>query len=183
VFEIKTNSKVEVILFDTCKALDQPTNGDVDAMLVQSSFSEDKFFAEGHSINRRDVMYDDFTVVEPDGDLGGIKAGKGAVAVLKKIVDRREKFISRGGNFGADQLKKGYWKQVYSQPQGSSCVPAGVGMGEALNMPAELKAYTLTDRSRCPADVREIRLNSRIGSIAEVRNLTHPARSGRDDST
>jgi tungstate transport system substrate-binding protein len=33
------------------------------------------------------------------------------------------------------------------QPQGPSYVSAGLGMGEVLNMAAELKAYTLTDRA------------------------------------
>ncbi|MBC7707572.1 MAG: substrate-binding domain-containing protein, partial [Rhodoferax sp.] len=54
---------------------------------------------------------------------------------------------SRGDNSGTDQMEKQYWKQLGSQPQGASYVSAGLGMGEVLNMAAELNAYTLTDRA------------------------------------
>jgi tungstate transport system substrate-binding protein len=146
-FEAKTNSKVHVISVGTGKALELAKNGDVDVTLVHARPSEDKFVAEGHGINRRDVMYNDFIIVGPDNDPAGIKGSKNALASMKKIVDSKAKFISRGDNSGTDQMEKAYWKQVGSQPQGSDYVSAGLGMGEVLNMAAELKAYTLTDRA------------------------------------
>jgi tungstate transport system substrate-binding protein len=147
VFEAKTNSKVHVISVGTGKALELAKNGDVDVTLVHARASEDKFVAEGHGVNRRDVMYNDFIMVGPTSDPAGIKGSKDVLAAMKKIVDSKAKFISRGDNSGTDQMEKAYWKQVGSQPQGSSYVSAGLGMGEVLNMAAELNAYTLTDRA------------------------------------
>ena len=146
-FEAKTNSKVNVISVGTGKALELAKNGDVDVTLVHARASEDKFVAEGHGVNRRDVMYNDFIVVGPENDPAGIKGSKDVLAALKKIVDTRSKFISRGDNSGTDQMEKGYWKQVGAQPQGAAYVSAGLGMGEVLTMAAELRAYTLTDRA------------------------------------
>lgn len=146
-FEAKTNSKVQVIAVGTGKALEMAKNGDVDVTLVHARPSEDKFVAEGHGVNRRDVMYNDFIIAGPANDPAGIQGSHDVLAGLKKIVDSKAKFISRGDNSGTDQMEKRYWKDIGVQPQGSSYVSAGLGMGEVLSMAAELHAYTLTDRA------------------------------------
>ena len=146
-FEAKTNTKVHVISVGTGKALEMARNGDVDVTLVHARASEDKFVAEGHGVNRRDVMYNDFIVVGPTSDPAGIKGSRDVLAALKKITDSKAKFISRGDNSGTDQMEKAYWRQVGAKPQGSAYVSAGLGMGEVLNMAAEMQAYALTDRA------------------------------------
>src|SRR5947209_10561228 len=55
-FEAKTKLKVWVIAVGTGKALELAKNGDVDVTLVHARASEDKFIAEGHGVNRRDVI-------------------------------------------------------------------------------------------------------------------------------
>lgn len=147
IFEARTNLKVQVISVGTGKALELAKNGDVDVTLVHARSSEDKFVADGHGVNRRDVMYNDFIVIGPVGDPAGIKGSKDVLKSLKKIVDSKAKFISRGDNSGTDQMEKAYWKEIDGKPQGSAYVSAGLGMGEVLNMAAELQAYTLTDRA------------------------------------
>jgi tungstate transport system substrate-binding protein len=146
-FEAKTNTKVQVISVGTGKALELAKNGDVDVTLVHARPSEDKFVAEGYGVNRRDVMYNDFIIVGPASDPAGIKGSKDVLAAMKKIADSKAKFISRGDNSGTDQMERAYWKQIGTQPQGAAYVSAGLGMGEVLNMAAELQAYTLTDRA------------------------------------
>ncbi|MEC4721920.1 substrate-binding domain-containing protein [Noviherbaspirillum sp. CPCC 100848] len=146
-FEAKTNNKVNVISVGTGKALELAKNGDVDVTLVHARAAEDKFVAEGHGINRRDVMYNDFIIVGPTGDPAGIAGSKDVIAAMKKIVSSKAKFISRGDNSGTDQMEKAYWKEADTKPQGSAYVSAGLGMGEVLNMAAEMQAYTLTDRA------------------------------------
>jgi tungstate transport system substrate-binding protein len=42
------------------------------------------------------------------------------LAALKKIVDSKAKFISRGDNSATDQMEKAYWKHIGAQPQGSA---------------------------------------------------------------
>jgi tungstate transport system substrate-binding protein len=146
-FEAKTGVKVHVIAVGTGKALELAKNGDVDVTLVHARASEDKFVADGHGVNRRDVMYNDFIVVGPANDPARIRGSRDVLAALKKIVDSNAKFISRGDNSGTDQMEKTYWKQVGAQPRGSSYISAGLGMGEVLTMAAELNAYSLTDRA------------------------------------
>ncbi len=146
-FEAKTNTRVHVISVGTGKALEMAKNGDVDVTLVHARPSEDKFVAEGLGVNRRDVMYNDFIIVGPTSDPAGVKGSRDVLAAMKKITDSRARFISRGDNSGTDQMEKAYWKAVGAKPEGSAYISAGLGMGEVLNMAAEMQAYTLTDRA------------------------------------
>lgn len=146
-FEAKTGSHVQVIAVGTGKALELAKNGDVDVTLVHARPSEDKFVAEGHGVNRRDVMYNDFIIVGPANDPAGIRGGHDVLKALEKIVASKAKFISRGDNSGTDQMEKNYWKAIGTQPQGSAYISAGLGMGQVLTMASELQAYTLTDRA------------------------------------
>lgn len=146
-FEARYNTKVHVIAVGTGKALELAKNGDVDVTLVHARPAEDKFVAEGHGVNRRDVMYNDFIIVGPESDPAGIRGSKDVLAAMKKIVATKAKFISRGDNSGTDQMERAYWKEAGVHPEGAAYVSAGLGMGEVLTMASELKAYTLTDRA------------------------------------
>jgi len=146
-FESQMKAKVHVISVGTGKALELAKNGDVDVTLVHARDSEEKFVAEGHGVNRREVMYNDFIIAGPAADPAGIRGMKDVSAALKQIVATRVKFITRGDNSGTDQMEKAYWKSIGIRPAGSAYISAGLGMGEVLNMAAELQAYTLTDRA------------------------------------
>ena len=146
-FEAKTGAKVHVISVGTGKALELAKNGDVDVTLVHARPMEDKFVADGYGIDRRDVMYNDFVVAGPVSDPAHLRGGRDVLAAFRKIAASGVKFISRGDNSGTDLMEKNYWKAAGVQPGGASYVSAGLGMGEVLNMAAELRAYTLTDRA------------------------------------
>ncbi|MBC3870161.1 substrate-binding domain-containing protein [Undibacterium oligocarboniphilum] len=146
-FEAKTHVKVHVISVGTGKALELAKNGDVDVTLVHARAAEDKFVAEGHGINRRDVMYNDFIIVGPVSDPAGLKGSKDVIAALRKLAGAQVKFISRGDNSGTDQMEQAYWKEAGVKPAGASYISAGLGMGEVLTMAAQMQAYTLTDRA------------------------------------
>jgi tungstate transport system substrate-binding protein len=146
-FESQAKAKVHVISVGTGKALELAKNGDVDVTLVHARASEEKFVSEGHGVNRRDVMHNDFIIVGPASDPAGIKGLNDVSAALKKIVEANARFITRGDNSGTDQMEKAYWKAIGIKPTGKAYISAGLGMGEVLNMAAELQAYTLTDRA------------------------------------
>jgi tungstate transport system substrate-binding protein len=146
-FEAKTNTKVNVIAVGTGKALELGKNGDVDVCLVHARKLEDQFVAEGWGIDRRDVMYNDFIVVGPVADPAQVKGSHDVIAGFKQIAASGAKFISRGDNSGTDVMEKNYWTMAATKPVGARYVSAGLGMGEVLNMAAELGAYTLTDRA------------------------------------
>ena len=147
VFEKKHGVKVHVISVGTGKALELGKNGDVDVVLVHARPSEDKFVADGHGVNRRDVMYNDFILVGSQEDPLGLRGSRDVVGAFLKMGEGRAKFISRGDNSGTDQMEKSYWKAAGVAPKGAWFVSAGLGMGEVLTMAGEMKAYTLSDRA------------------------------------
>lgn len=146
-FESSTGTTVQVIAVGTGKALELAKNGDVDVALVHARAMEDKFVADGWGIDRRDVMYNDFIVVGPPADPARIKGSKDVIDAFRRIAATNVRFISRGDNSGTDAMEKGYWQQAGARPQASNYVSAGLGMGEVLNMAAEMRACTLTDRA------------------------------------
>lgn len=146
-FEAKSGVKVRVISVGTGKALELGKNGDVDVVLVHARPAEDKFVAEGHGVNRRDVMYNDFILVGPKEDPLGLRGTRDVVAAFRKLGEGRAKFISRGDNSGTDQMEKSYWKEAGVSPKGAWFVSAGLGMGEVLTMASEIRGYTLSDRA------------------------------------
>jgi tungstate transport system substrate-binding protein len=146
-FEVKCACKVRVIAVGTGKALELGKNGDVDVVLVHARPAEDKFVAEGHGVSRRDVMYNDFIIVGPDGDPARVKGTRDVLEAMQKLRASGVPFISRGDNSGTDQMEKSYWQALGVIPRGPWYVSAGLGMGEVLTMAAEKRAYTLTDRA------------------------------------
>ncbi|HYE40910.1 MAG TPA: substrate-binding domain-containing protein [Ramlibacter sp.] len=147
VFESKHGIKVHVIAVGSGKALELAKNGDVDVTLVHARAAEDKFVAEGHGVDRRDVMYNDFVVAGPVGDPARIAGGKDVLAAFRKIAAADMRFVSRGDNSGTHMMEMGYWKAAGAMPEGVRYVSAGLGMGEVLSMAAEMQAYTLADRA------------------------------------
>jgi tungstate transport system substrate-binding protein len=146
-FETKFHIQVHVIAVGTGKALKLGENGDADVLLVHAPAAELAFMAAGHGVDRRKVMHNDFLLVGPSADPAGIRGTTDVIAALRRIADRKAKFISRGDNSGTDQMEKSYWPLVSVSPAGQSWyVSAGLGMGEVLTMAGELQAYTLTDR-------------------------------------
>ena len=146
-YEAKCNCKVRVISVGTGKAMELGKNGDVDVVLVHAREAEDRFVADGHGVNRRDVMYNDFILVGPRTDPAGMKRQKSVIDAFRQLGEGKSRFISRGDNSGTDQMEKSYWKQAGVTPGGGWFVSAGLGMGEVLTMAGEMQGYTLSDRA------------------------------------
>lgn len=146
-FEAQSGLQVQVISVGSGKALELAKNGDVDVTLVHAREAENQFIADGHGAQRVDVMYNDFIIVGPDTDPAGIRGERDVLRALDKIIINGARFVSRGDKSGTDQMEQAYWKQLGRRPQAPAYISAGVGMGEALMMAGQLKAYTLTDRA------------------------------------
>ena len=144
-FEDQFHVKVDVIAVGTGKALMLGENGDVDCVLVHAREAEEQFLRNGFGVNRRDVMYNDFVIVGSENDPAGIK-GTHAAAALKRNAESQQPFISRGDESGTHVKEKSLWKLSSTNPRGKWYIETGQGMGAALQMANEKKAYSLTDR-------------------------------------
>lgn len=145
-FEKSSGHKIHVIAVGTGKALRMGEAGDADVLLVHAPQAEDKFIHDGHGVNHRSVMYNDFIIVGPKEDPAGIQGEHDSVVALKKISAGNNLFISRGDNSGTHKKERSLWDIAKLKPSGEWYREAGQGMGKVLQISNELSAYTLTDR-------------------------------------
>jgi tungstate transport system substrate-binding protein len=148
-FKEASGIEVKVVAVGTGQALEIGRKGDADALLVHDRAGEDRFVAEGHGLDRRDVMHNDFVIVGPASDPAGIKGGKDAQAALAKIAAAKAPFASRGDDSGTHRMELRLWKAAGTEVKGAGdwYRELGQGMGPTLNTAAGMNAYTLTDRA------------------------------------
>lgn len=149
IFEKKTGITVKVVAVGTGQALDIGRRGDADVVFVHDKVAEQKFVAEGFGVRRQPVMYNDFVLIGPKADPARIGGSKDVVAALKKIVEAKAPFVSRGDRSGTHAAELRFWKMAEVDPKAGSGAwyrETGSGMGPALNSAAGMNAYILADR-------------------------------------
>ncbi|NMB27253.1 MAG: solute-binding protein [Tissierellia bacterium] len=149
VFEEETGIEVDVIAVGTGKALQMGKDGEADILLVHAKASEEEFVAEGHGLERHDVMYNDFILVGPEEDPLKLKENfpNDILEGLKTISEKEAIFVSRGDDSGTHKKELSIWKEAEIEPEGEWYLSAGSGMGDVLKITDEKQGYTITDRA------------------------------------
>ena len=174
IFEKGTGYFVKTIAVGSGQAMAMGEKGEADVLLVHSPEAEKKFMAEGHGINRRLVMHNDFMIVGPPGDPAKIEGAKSCVESFRKIASAKVLFFSRGDNSGTDAKEKAIWKAAGIDPEGGKWYrQTGLGMGQTLNVAAEKKGYTLTDRGTYLALKKNLGLDILVEGDAVLLNIYH----------
>ena len=146
-FQRKTGIMVKTIAVGSGQALAMGEKGEADVLLSHSPDAEKKFMAAGHGVKRWIVMHNDFVIVGPPADPAGIKAARTAPDALKKIAGAAQPWYSRSDNSGTHAQEQKLWKTAGTDPLGQKWYfQTGLGMGQTLNVAAEKKGYTLSDR-------------------------------------
>jgi tungstate transport system substrate-binding protein len=117
-------------------------------VFVHAKSAEEKFLAEGFSLKRYPVMYNDFVLIGPQNDPSGVK-GKDVITALQTIKAKAAPFISRGDRSGTHIAELNLWKEAginIAADKGPWYKEIGQGMGAALNTASALNAYVLSDR-------------------------------------
>ena len=132
----------------TGKALQIGRAGDVDVVMVHAKSAEIEFVEQGHGVDRTEFMYNDFVVVGPAKNEGGIDlSGMTSVTeVFQKIRDHQALFVSRGDDSGTHKKELQIWAMTGASPEGVWYREVGQSMGKTLQIAGELGAYALTDR-------------------------------------
>ena len=146
IFEKKCECTVQVIPVGSGRALELGRRGDIDALITHAPADEQRFIADGYGINRRLVMHNYFVLLGPSP-----LATDDILSGLAKIADNKLRFVSRGDDSGTHKKEITLWQQAQRLPtikkdiSGEWYVSAGVGMGQAIVMADELRAYVLSD--------------------------------------
>jgi len=168
----RTGISAKVIAQGTGQALETARRGDADVVFVHDPEAEARFVAEGHGIERQQVMYNDFVLVGPAADPAQAK-GRSIVEALRSIQRGQQVFVSRGDKSGTHQAELRLWKEagVEVDPAASRWYRAvGQGMGPALNIASASDAYILTDRATWISFRNKANLTVLVEGDARLRN-------------
>jgi tungstate transport system substrate-binding protein len=174
IFEKQTGYFVKTIAVGSGQAMTMGQKGEADVLLVHSPAAEKKFMEDGFGVNRRLVMHNDFVIVGPAEDPAKIKGQKSAKEALTKIAAANALFLSRGDNSGTHAKEKDVWKVAGVKYEGEKWYQqTGLGMGQTLNVAAEKKGYTLTDRGTYLAMAKTLKLGILVEGDAVLLNVYH----------
>lgn len=136
--------RIKVIAVGSGEAMALGRRRDADILLVHSPGDEEAFMAAGHGARRLPVMANEYVLVGPPDDPGGVRGERSVVAALRRIAMRDAPFVSRGDSSGTHRKELALWAAAGTLPQLRAEV--GQGMGEALTIASERGAYILSDR-------------------------------------
>ena len=172
-FEKESGFLVKTISVGSGQAMKMGEKGEADVLLVHSPDAEKKFMADGFGVSRRLVMHNDFIIVGPAGDSAKIK-GASAADAMKRIAQSKALFVSRGDNSGTHAKEKGLWKGAAINPEGQKWYQqTGLGMGQTLNVAAEKKGYTITDRATYLSLKKGLGLEILVEGDSKLLNIYH----------
>ena len=146
-FKQDTDITLKWTAVGTGKALEIGRNCDVDVLLVHAPAAEKQFVDNGYGVNRTQIMYNDFVIIGPDRDPGGIR-GMNTNAAMDKIADENALFVSRGDDSGTNKKERALWDKagVDLPAKAEWYLETGQGMISTIRVAAEREGYTLTDR-------------------------------------
>jgi tungstate transport system substrate-binding protein len=186
VFERQTRYRVKVIAVGSGQALAMGRRGDADVVLSHAPEAERVLVDSGYFVRRRLVMHNEFLVVGPAADPAGLRGLSDAVAALRRLVERRAPFVSRGDQSGTHQREQLLWKRTGIAPptRDGWYVESGQGMGATLQLADEKRAYTLTDRATYLAWRDKLQLVPMVEGDSLLYNVYHvlelnPKNAGR----
>ncbi len=172
-FEKESGFHLKTISVGSGQAMKMGEKGEADVLLVHSPDAEKKFMADGFGSTRRLVMHNDFIIVGPAADPAKIK-GATAAEALKRIAQSGTVFASRGDNSGTHAKEKGLWKAAGITPEGQKWYQqTGLGMGQTLNVAAEKRGYTLTDRATYLSLKKGLGLEILVEGDGKLLNIYH----------
>jgi len=175
-FEARTGSVVKTVGVGSGQALQMGQDGNVDVLLVHSPAAEMTFMENGHGVDRRLVMHNDFIIVGPKDDPAGIRGLTSAADALGKIAAARATFVSRGDRSGTEAKELGLWKAAGIAPEGAWYLQSGQGMAATLTISAEKGGYTLSDRATYLATRDQRALDVLVEGDPALLNVYHVIR-------
>ena len=149
-FTKKYGFEVRVVAVGTGQALKNAKKCDADVLIVHHKKSEEKFINEGFGLFRKEFMFNDYVLVGPKKDPAKTKNDNSIKIALKKIVNSKSLFISRGDDSGTYKKELSIWDALGRIPEVKNdkwYLSVGQGMGGALNIAVNKNAYIISDRA------------------------------------
>ncbi len=150
-FHQRCQCQVYVMSVGSGKAMVLGRRGDADLLITHSPVDEIQFIKEGNGVNRHSFMYNSFVLLGPDTSVTNSMETVGVEKVMAIIADKNLTFLSRGDDSGTHKKEVQLWGVIQDKRQRSIdfspkwYISAGIGMGQAILMANEMRAFVLSD--------------------------------------
>lgn len=146
-YKADTGVYLKWVAVGTGNALKLGENCDVSVVFVHSPSAEKTYVEKGFGVDRTPVMFNDFVIIGTP-EMKAKFAGKNITEAFKLIENEKIKFVSRGDKSGTHDKERSVWVSALGQAPEKQAwyLEAGQGMIATINIAAEQKGVTLTDR-------------------------------------
>ena len=170
VFEEANACRVDLVAVGTGAALKLGESGDVDVLVVHARSAEEAFMKAGHGARHEPLMHNFFLIVGPNDDPADVIGTEPEVA-LKRIAEKKARFLSRGDDSGTHMREQALWKAAGGRPKWGGFTESGQGMGATLTMADEMNSYVIVDGGTWRKRKNKLEL---IPIVTEGENLKNP---------
>jgi tungstate transport system substrate-binding protein len=137
--------QVQAIVAGSGEILEYGRRGDLDVLIAHSPADEQAFMEEGHGLDRRAVLWNEFVLLGPPADPAGVAGAVDAAEAFRRVASSGARFVSRGDNSGTNRRELELWEAAGARPAPDRYVEAGAGMADALRVASSQGAYILAD--------------------------------------
>jgi tungstate transport system substrate-binding protein len=173
VFRERTGVRVRVVAVGSGAALRMGADGNADVLLTHAPEGEQELVASGAVLSRRPFMENHFVIAGPEEDPANVRHAASAADAYRRIASGGAAYVSRGDDSGTHRREQALLRQAGVDAVGSwpGFVSTGGGMGGALQVAGERRAYVLSDLGTFLAFAQRVELVGLSKPSPDLRNL------------
>ncbi len=146
-FRESTGVRVKVVAVGTGAAIRMGAEGNADALITHAPEAEAELVESGAALGRVPFMENHFVLAGPPADPAGAREAPSTLEALRRIRAANAPFVSRGDDSGTHKREAALLVAagLPAQPDWEAVLRTGSGMGLALQVAGERRAYLLSD--------------------------------------
>lgn len=147
VFRERTGIRVQVVAVGTGAALRMGRDGNADVLLTHAPSAERALVASGEVLERRPFMENHFVIAGPPADPARVASANSPEEAFRRIAALPAPYVSRGDDSGTHKREVALLEAAGLPRRGGwkGFARTGSGMGLALQVAGERRAYVLSD--------------------------------------
>ncbi len=146
-FTERTGVRVQVVAVGTGAALRIGAEGNADVLITHAPEAERKLLESGAALSRVPFLENQFVLAGPSEDPAGAREAPSILEALQRIRAANAPFVSRGDDSGTHKRELALLVAagLPAKPDWDAALHTGSGMGLALQVAGERRAYLLSD--------------------------------------
>jgi tungstate transport system substrate-binding protein len=173
VFLERTGTRVRVVAVGSGAALRMGADGNADVLLTHAPEGEQALVASGAAPGRRPFMENHFVIAGAAEDPANVRGAASAAEAYRRIAASGAAYVSRGDDSGTHRREQALLREAGLDAEGGwpGFASSGGGMGLALQVAGERRAYVLSDLGSVLAFAQRVDLEALSKPTPDLRNV------------